>query len=223
LNQGSKRSRSKIFATPVITITPGNKTVDLGENVAYTARVTNKAGALLSNSPPIRWRSTAGAVATVDQNGFATTLKKGTTAITAVIVTGVAHEYTPAGVTLQVTVCGGLMDLTSWSATVSGELKGDKQVKYDGAVYDFTIDQSSTGAATLNRVSITASGDGAEWTGSVTGTAHINHKVVQSVGSDVIGTTTEKGDPALNPLANVHLTATWTRADGCRFAVSYED
>ena len=86
--RGGGRSRIRIFGVPIVTITPGSKTIDLGETVAYTATITNSRGALLNRAPPIVWRSTSGGVATVNQSGLATAVKKGATRITATINTG---------------------------------------------------------------------------------------------------------------------------------------
>ena len=224
--RGGGRSRIRIFGVPVVTITPGSKTIDLGETVAYTARVTDTKGALLNRAPAIVWRSTSGGVATVNQSGLATAVKKGATRITATINTGIAHEYSPTSVPLLVTVCGGLIDMTTWSATVSSELVATNPENLFNSVITFNVNQKSFGTANLTRLSIDANGENAMWQGAVLGTGHINNRSdqVENVTGKNIGTITEIGDGALAPSAYVRLSARWIAGERtCRYSVQFLD
>jgi hypothetical protein len=118
------------------------------------------------------------------------------------------------------------MDVTSWSATVSTSYAVTTDFGLNGDSLHYTVDQSSSGTALLTRTSTSPAGDSTVWEGIVSGTAHVNNKSIQKSGNPlrVIGTSTDVGDGPQQPLlAHVRFAADWSAADGCRYAIRYQD
>ncbi|MEP6762776.1 MAG: Ig-like domain-containing protein [Gemmatimonadaceae bacterium] len=220
-------TRAFIRSAPRLVITPSTNTLDVGQSTTYTARITDSKGTLLPRNYPIRWSVNTPTVASIDQNGGVKALKKGTTKVIATVVTGVGGigDFTPAGVTLNVTVCGGLMDIVSWNATVSSSYAVTKSLDDNGSHLEYTIDQGSNGVAQLFRIDINAAGDSVTWKGPlVSGAGHINNKALQFVDGEQIGAVTEVGaSNQFLQLTEVTLSAHVTATGSCAYSIRYED
>lgn len=116
---GNHRSRVHIRGVPRVVITPSSKSVDLGATVQYSASITDTYGNRLHSTPTVRWRSSVPAVATINNSsGLATAVGKGTTSISVVVSTSRSLDFEPPmPAKLTVSVCSGLLDITSWDAT----------------------------------------------------------------------------------------------------------
>ncbi|MEP6781104.1 MAG: Ig-like domain-containing protein [Gemmatimonadaceae bacterium] len=225
--RGKGATRALIRSAPQVVITPGSNTLDVGQSTTYAARITNSRGTLLPRNYPIRWSVNAPTVASIDQNGNAKALTKGTTKIIATVVTGVGGigDFTPAGVTLNVTVCGGLMDIASWNATVSSSYSVSKSLDYNDSHYEYTIDQGSNGVAQLFRTDVSADGNDVTWRGPlVSGAGHINNKVLHFVDGKQVDVITEIGAGAqFVDLTEVIFSAHVTANGSCAYSVHYAD
>jgi len=229
---GSRRSRVKFQSVPTIVITPGSTTVDIGENVPYTARLVDKFNTQLSRYPVIIWTSSAPAVATIDQGGRATAVGKGTTSIGAAVSFVSGNSALPARVPLQVAVCGGMLDLSTWTATLATSYSVvNKVILRENGTQEltFNVSQSSQGTASLHRTYLDTQTSETRWEGVVTGTASVQNKVAQRDFIPDVGwvSAPDATDTRSGPLsflyALVKLRGLWTQENGCKYTLTYED
>jgi hypothetical protein len=156
---------------------------------------------------------------------MATAVGRGTANIRATVTVGASHDYTPGSVPLHVAICGGLLDLNSWTATVSTVYSVVNQLSSGGSTYNYTINQGSSGTATLQLVSrdTTSNDMSTTWEGVASGTAHVGNTVVQTIGQDQFTSTEVGSGPLLPALAFVRLIASWSPGSGCRYSIRYQD
>ena len=225
--KGRHTTRSPIYSQPKIVVSPGAKTVEVGDPpIQYTATLTNAKNTLLRNPPPYRWSSSSVSAATIDpKTGSATPVGKGKTNIAATITVGLTHLVS-SGVPLTVGVCGGLIEVASWSADVSALYSPLATLMQGGDEYAFNVDHFSTGKATLHRIFLKSDSTEAQWEGIATGTVRVNDKVVQSGGNPkaVIGTSTDVANgPEQSLLAHVTLGAFFSPQHGCQYSIRFQD
>lgn len=220
------RSRSRIFGVPKISISPATKTANAGDQIFYSAVVSDAAGNPLTRQPGIGWASSKLAVATIDQAGMATAIGKGTTNIVATARVGPNYKYStpdPKSAKLSVKVCDGIMDVVSWTVNLSTAYTAHTTLQDHGDDYKYDIDQSSTAAATLTRLPDSA--NVVTWEGVPTGSSTIVDKIVQTGGSprQTLGTATDGASGPINAgLAAVKLRISVTD-NVCTYGIRYQD
>ncbi len=227
----SRRSRLKFKSVPTIIITPGSSSVEVGDHVNYSARLVDKFNNQLSHYPVIIWSSSAPAVATIDQSGKATAISTGTTNIGAGVSFASGTGALPVHVPLQVALCGGILDLNSWTATLATSYAVVNKVIFTNSgaqELTFNVAQSSQGTATLHRLTRDTVDHFSTWEGVVAGTGSVNNRVNQR---DLIQGNWVSSPPASDtrsgPLSSlyaiVRLRVQWTGAAGCKYTLTFED
>lgn len=225
LRQQGAQSRWKGRSAPKINITPSSASIDLPGSKQFEYSLADIRGVEVQVLPlNIVWSSSDLTVATISKAGVATAVDKGTTFILAKLLNRFGVEVARRSVPLKVEICGGLLDVETWTGTLSTAYK----VLPTFGDFKFDIDQSSNAAVTLVRGPRDVGTDSkwTIWDGVPTGTARIINKGYQLDPGPPPAfrlDETEDGSGPIQPLATVELTAIWNRTDGCKYSIRYED
>lgn len=238
--RGGGARNFKTNVAPKIVISPGDRTIERGKTQSYTATLTNSKGLPVRTNPPINWRSSSPSVASIISTGpasaDATGVGNGTTNIKASVTYLDGKESVPVGnsVPLHVAICGGLLDVATWTATVSTAYTVTDNIipnGTDGSNWKFNLNQVSSGTASLHVIHLDTQSGTATWEGVVSGTGHITNSVLQKdkvmdnpLTFAYTETTEVQAHAAQQAFALVRLTVNHHDADtGCTYDVYYQE
>jgi hypothetical protein len=168
LSGGARRARRRVVVVPRIVVLPGAEEADVGDTKVFVANALDSKGAPLTIGR-VTWTSSDPAVATIDANGTASALAQGQTTITALVSVGAATKV-PGQATLTVGLCGGILKVAEWDASVSVSYSRSAKV----GIGDWKVSQNSSATSRLTVDAQSGSGI-VIWSGPVAGSVALDN------------------------------------------------